>query len=47
MPKCKYIQQVIKWWVFKIVSTGIDVTQNVKTITIVQINLGPKQTFVK
>ena len=44
---CKCTQQVIKWWVFKIVSTGIDVTWNVVGITIVQTNLNPKLTNVK
>ena len=34
MYKCT--QQVIKWWIFKIVSTRTDVTRNVTAITIVQ-----------
>ena len=47
MPMCKCTQQVIKWWIFKIVSTGIDVTENTTAITIVQYTLILKLTNVK
>ena len=47
MPMCKCTQQVIKWWIFKIVSTGIDVTRNATEITIVQSTLISQLTNVK
>ena len=47
MLMSKYTQQVIKWWIFKIVSTGIDVTRNATVITIVQSTLIPRGTNVK
>ena len=47
MPMCKCTQQVIKWWIFKIVSKRIDVTRNATAITIVQSTLIPRGTNVK
>ena len=44
MYKCT---QVIKWWIFKIVSTWIDVIRNATAITIVQSTLSLKLTNVK
>ena len=42
MQLCKCTQQVIKWWIFKIVSTGIDVIRNATAVTIVQSTLSLK-----